>query len=160
MLAEVGEPHSDQPDDGRAGRVDDGPPDVRVAQIVPRVVGDDLRSARDLEHLVESAAQQPIEDVVHVVDLIELAVERRRRQRNAELLFLRDIVEQIEGRPLGLVGADADALAAVDAQIGVDDGAAVADAYGFCGAALQAGGAALALFHVQRDRVPIPSGHF
>ena len=127
---------------------------ILAVQVLACVRRDQLRRARHLKHIVKAAFEQPGHDVVKVVEVVKLPVQRRRGQRYLPFIIL-EIGEAVADRLFCLIGTEADAFAAVDAALRTNDGMAVPDAYRLCGAALEAVGAALAFVEVQRDRMVV-----
>ncbi len=133
-------------------RTTHGVTDVLALHIAAGEFRYDLRRASHLEHLVEADVEQALQHVVHVVQFRKLPVKRRRGQSDAVLLGI-DVLKFIKVRLFGLIGAPADALAAVDADIRIDHRVAIANADGFGRAPFQAVGAAFAFFDVKRNRM-------
>ncbi|MPM79230.1 hypothetical protein SDC9_126263 [bioreactor metagenome] len=152
MVAKVGKAQRDEPDNHGTRGVDNGIIDVFLVHIAARIFRDDLRRAGNLKHIVKSDVQEPLQHIIHVVQIHKLPIERGRGQRDAEFLCA-DILKAIECRLFRLIGAAANALAAVDADIRIDHRVAIANADGFGRAPFQAVGAAFAFFDVKRNRM-------
>ena len=98
---------------------------------------------RNLEHLVKADVQKPLQNVIRIIEIIELGNKGRRRQRN--LVFVSAyFVKRIANAFFGVVGAVPDALAAVNATLGIDNGTAVPHSDCLCGTMFHAGCAACA----------------
>ena len=86
--------------------------------------------------------------------MLDLGKEHRRGQRYLILEAIQCLHGIADG-PLGVVGTDADALAAIDAALAQDAGLAIPDPDGLSGAALDAGDAAVAQILIERNGVKI-----
>ena len=155
VVAQVWKAQANEPHNGRAGRVDDGPRNIHAAHIVARILGHQLRRLRHLEHLVKADVEQTLQHIVHIVEMVKLTVQRRRGQGDAPFLLLGNILHPVEIRLFCLVRADTDALAAIDTQFGIDDGVTITNAYRLRRAPLQTVGATLASVDIQRNRMLI-----
>ena len=148
MVDEGREADGDEAHHHRAGGADGGTGHVLTLHVAPGVFRDDLRAAGHLEHVVEAHVEKALEHVVHIRHIDELTEERRRRKGD-QVLGTVQVLQAVADGPLGLVGADTDALTAVDALDGIDHGMTVTDTDSFRRAAPQAVGAALAFIQIQ-----------
>ena len=148
MVDEGREADGDEPHHHRAGGTDGRAGNVGTLHVAAGVLRDDLRAAGHLKHVVEAHVQKALQHVVHIGHVDKLAEERRRRKSD-QILGTVQVLQTVADSPLGFVGADTDALAAVDALNGVDHGMSVTDTDSFRRAAPQTMGAALAFFQIQ-----------
>ena len=151
MAQQVGEADADQPHHGGAGGGDLGLQGA-VPGAVVQAVRQQLRGGGGFEHVVKADGQQAVEHDIDIVQVVELPVKGGVGDGDVILEAFQHI-EIAAGGLHRLVGAHLDAGAAVDAAVGQDGGLAAAHPDGFCGAALDAGGAAPAFFQVEGDRV-------
>ena len=148
-----GEADLDDAGDRRAGGGDQRPGQAAVAEHIAQGLGDNVRPARHLKHLVKAQRLERVEYLPHAVGApVKLGEERRRGQGDA-VLELKDAFKPIRDCHLGVVVAIADAGAAINAQLLDDMRPALAHADGLRGAVHQAVGTAAAQGFVQGDRV-------
>ena len=91
--------------------------------VLPCSLADQLRSGADLKHIVKAHKQQCIEHNIHIVQIVELAVQGWGRKRHRVFILLHHI-QLIIGRKLCMVGANPYALTAVNAEFVIDTGLA------------------------------------
>ena len=143
IVQQLGEAHPDQPQHRRAGGGDDRALQRPLAQQQPGGVADQLGGGGHLVNLVKAHLQQPRQHHLGIVQVVKLAVKGGGRQGYFEPEAV-PFLQMIRDRPLGVVGTDADALAAVDAALLQDAGLAPPDPDGLGGAPFDAGNTALA----------------
>ena len=154
IVEQIRESHADEAHDHGTCRADDRLRDVLSVQILARVRRHQLGGARHFKHIVKAAFKQPRHNVIQVVQVVKLPVQRRRGQCNLPFVVF-EIGKAVADRLFRLIGAKADALAAVDAALRTDDGMTVSDADRLGGTTLEAVGAALAFVEVKRDRMVV-----
>ena len=150
MIAQIGEADPDQPHHRRAGGADYRPLQLAVSEQLPGRVGDDFRGTGYLKHIIEAQPFQAAEYDVNIVEMIELAVKSGSGQGHGILKIFQH-GQGIVIRLFGMVRADADAFAAVDAAFRDDLRFAAPHPDGLGGAALDAVGASHTFVPVQRD---------
>ena len=137
-----------QPQNRRTGRGNHRLGAILLAHGAADRVGDDFRRARHLKHIHKAQPKQRRDDRLRLMHALKLRIQRRRGQRDGVLEAL-DALQRIGHGHLRVVGADLDALAAVDAALVQDGRAIVSDADGLRRTPLQTGRAALAFVHIQ-----------
>ena len=145
---QIGKAHLNQAHHRRAGGGDQRPGQVGLAQLLGDGAADNIRPARHLKHIVEADLFQRRQHRLHALQVAELPVQRGRGQGDGITEGL-DGIKFIGHGHLGVIIADADALAAVNAALGDDMRTAVAHADGLGRAVHQAVGAALAAAFIQ-----------
>ena len=155
LAAERGIAPLDDADDDGAGRGDEGPGPGMLVEVLLGRGAVELADRAEVVDLVEADPAQGGEDLGGQDGGAELAVEHRRG--DGHLVF--EGLQGGERRRMGVdgvVGADAEALAAVDAQLVDDAGLAVLDPDGLGRAGGQAVDAADALVLGDVDGVEVP----
>ena len=154
MLQKIGEADPDKPQHGRTGRGDERQRALIMRHVFLGGLGDEFRGGAHLVNLIEADALQGQNDAAGVIQVLDLGKEHRRRQRYFVLKAIQ-CLHGIADSPLGVVGTDADALAAIDAALAQDAGLAIPNPDGLSGAALDAGDAAVAQILIERNGVKI-----
>ena len=152
VFLQGGIPQGYQTEYDGTGRIDDGLGNAHGLEVVSRVGRYQLGGLGHLEHVVKSNVLEPLENVVHVSQILKLSVQSRRGKRDLVRLLQHVLQAAVVGL-LGLTGADLDADAAVDTASRIDLGVAVHDADGLGGAMLQAGRTSRTARQVQRYRM-------
>ena len=154
MLQKIGEADPDKPQHGRTGRGDERQRALIMRHVFLGGLGDEFRGGAHLVNLIEADALQGQNDAAGVVQMLDLGEEHRCGQRYLILEAIQ-CLHGIADSPLGVVGADADALAAIDAALAQDAGLAIPNPNGLGRAALDAGDAAVAQILIERNGVKI-----
>ena len=154
MLQKIGKADPDKPQHGRTGRGDERQRALIMRHVFLGGLGDEFCGGAHLVNLIEADALQGQNDAAGVIQMLDLGKEHRRRQRYLILEAIQ-CLHGIADSPLGVVGADADAFAAIDAALAQDAGLAIPNPDGLSGAALDAGDAAVAQILIERNGVKI-----
>ena len=145
---QVREADLDETDNRRTRRGDHRTRQVGLTHLFADCPADNVRAAGNLKHIVKPELPEGGENHADILDVPELPVERRRGQCDAVLEAL-DVLKRINGCHLGMVIADADALAAVNAPLIEDMRASVTHTDGLGRTMHQAVCASLAQFFIQ-----------
>ena len=152
VLDQVGKAHLNQPYNGRTRRGNQRPGQIRLAKLFSNGPRHHIRTAGNLEYIVEAHLPQTGQDLRNVPQILELPVQRGRGQ--GDFVFEpTDGGKRIGHGNLGVIIADADALAAVNAALVNNVRPSAAHANSLGGAALQTVGAAPAFILFQPDGV-------
>ena len=165
MIDQLRESDADEPAHRRASRGNHGLFQLSALHQNPGGAADELRPAGHLKRIVKAHRFQCSQLIIHIVQIIKLAVQRWRRQRDT-VFIIQYFIEGIALRIFRVVRADSDAFAAIDAALGNNVRLPITHTDCFRGAPLDAIGAALAFFLIQTHRMekslhlssPLPRG--
>ena len=152
VFAQKRKTHTDKSDYYGTGRAYHRFRYIFRAQVLPRVARDHLRRLCDLEYIVKAHVVQPLNDKIYIVQIVKLAVQRRRRKRNFIFVIFK-AVKPVVRRFFCLIWTYSDTLAAVDALLRTYRRAALSDANSLGRAALQAVSTPFAFAFVKRHRM-------
>ena len=152
MGNQVRESHPYQAHHRGAGRADNRQIVLVMVEILPGGLRHQFRRRADLKHIVKAHQKQCVQYDIHIVQIVELAIQGRRRQRH-RIAVLLHYIHLVKGGMLGMVGAYPDALPAVNTEFGINLCLSVPDPDRLGRAALDAVDASLAQFRIQTHRM-------
>ena len=155
VFAQVGKAHPDQAHHRRAGGADHWLFQTPLIHQPPRGVGHDLRPPRNLEYMVEPQGEKPPQHNLNIVQMIELPVQGRSRQRHRVPITVQHR-QAVVPRLFRVVRTGAHTLAAVDAPLGNNLRLALPDTDGLGGTPLDAVGAAQTQLFIQGNGMEKP----
>ena len=147
MVNEVRKTYANQTDNGRTGRTDQRPFFRVFVNIFPGDFRDDLRSGSYLKNIVKAHVDQGGQYDVDIIQIVELAVQRRCRKSHG-IFKIAENIRSVIMTAFCMMGTNTHTFAAVDAKLAGNHSFAVTNTNCLCRTALNAVDTAVAQFFI------------